>query len=122
MSRLLDMNVDAGDSPVIHATDCPDELLLRLIKYGVHFDEEAIYSAAETGAINGAIALANSEQVVEAKTVAQIAASAMKRADGNDKSAVDLETGKLGSYLTADQYRARATALRTFADRLRSGK
>lgn len=122
VERLLDLNVDLGSAPIIHATECSDELLLRLIKYGVRFDEEAIYSAAETGAADGAIALVNCEQVVEPKTTAQIAASAVERATRHDEDAVKVETDKLGSYLTADQYRDRAKALRDFADRLRSGE
>ena len=120
VDRLLELNVDVGSAPIINATDCSDELILRLINYGVRFDEEAIYSAAETGATTGAVALANSERIVEPRTTAQIAASAVERANSHDEDAQELETGKLGSYLTADQYRERATSLRAFADRLRN--
>jgi hypothetical protein len=122
VNRLLDLNVDVGTTPIIHATECSDELLLRLIKFGVRFDEEAVYSAAETGSMKGAIALVNCEQIVEPKTTAQIAASAVERAVRHDEDAVNVETGKLRSYLTAGQYRERAKALRDFADRLRNGE
>lgn len=122
VDRLLELKVDVGSAPIIHATGCPDELLLRLIKYGVRFDEEAIYSAAETGALDGAIALVHCEQIVKPKTVAQITDAAAERAVRHDEDAVKVETGKLGSYLTPDQYRERAKLLRNFADRLRSGK
>ena len=120
VDRLLELNVDVGNSPIISATNCPDELILRLINYGVRFDEVAIYSAAETGATNGAIALANCERIVAPRTIAQIAASAFERANRHDEDAVKLETGKLGSYLTADQYREQAKMLRVFANRLRN--
>lgn len=122
VDRLLDLKVDVGSAPIIHATECSDALLLRLIKNGVRFDEEAIYSAAETGALDGAIALVNSKQVVEPLTIAQISASAAERAVTHDEDAVKVEAGELGSYLTADQYRLRAKSLRDFVDRLRKGK
>ena len=32
VERLLDLNVELGESPVIHANDCPNELLLRLLE------------------------------------------------------------------------------------------
>lgn len=122
VERLLDLNVDVGTAPIIHATECSDALLLRLIKSGVRFDEEAIYSAAETGAVDGAIALVNSDQVMEPESIPQIVASAVERAARHDDDAAKVETGKLGSYLTAEQYRQRAHALRDFAGRLQSDK
>ena len=122
VDRLLDLNVGLGTAPIIHASGCSDELLLKLINHGVRFDEEAIYSAAETGALDGTVVLASSKQLVEPKSTAQIAAAAVERAVRHDEDAVKVETGELGSYLTGDQYRERANALREFADRLRSGK
>lgn len=119
VERLLDLRVEFDDAPIIHASGCSDELLLRLIEYGAIFDEEAIYTAAETGAINAAIALANSEQVARFEGISRVAASASKRAARHDEDAVKVESGKLSSYLTADQYREQAKALREFADGIR---
>jgi hypothetical protein len=118
VERLLDLNVDLGQAVVIHASDCPNELLLRLLDRSVKFDEEAIYSAAETGAIDGAIALAKSSKVVDPKPVAQIAATALKRAANHEDSAMKMEKGQMGSYLTPKQYRKRAKALRDFATKV----
>jgi hypothetical protein len=118
VNRLLELNVDVGSAPVLHADNCSDELLLRLVQHGVRFDEEAVYSAAETGATDGAIALACSQQVVEPKSIEQFAASAVARAARHDEDAIRVETGKLGSYLTAAQYRERAQTLRDFASQL----
>lgn len=122
VNRLLELNVDLGKGLIINATGCSDELLLRLIKRGVRFDEEAIYSAAHTGAKEGAIALAVGTQVVQSRTIAEIVDAATTRASRYDEDAGKVETGALGSYLTADQYRERAKALRAFADELRRRK
>lgn len=119
VERLLDLNVELGESPVIHASDCPHELLLRLLEHPVKFDEEAIYSAAETGAIDAAIALAKSSKVVNPKPVAQMAATALARAASHEDSAIKMENGQLGSYLTPKQYRERARALRDFAAKMK---
>jgi hypothetical protein len=118
VERLLDLNVELGESPVIHANDCPNELLLRLLERPVKFDEEAIYSAAETGAIDAAISVAKSSKVVNPKPVTPIAATALKRAASHEDSAIKIENGQLGSYLTPKQYRERARALRDFAAKI----
>jgi len=118
VERLLDLDVELGESPVVHASDCPNELLRRLLERPVTFDEEAIYSAAETGAIDAAISVAKSSKIVNPKSVTQIATTARKRATSHDDSAVKMENGKLGSYLTPQQYRERAQALRDFAARI----
>lgn len=122
VSRLLELKVDLGNAPVLAATDCPDELLVQLIHHGVQFDPDAIYTAAETGAIDGALALANSDRLTEPLTAAQIVAGATERAKQHDQDAVKVETGKLGSYLTPEQYREQAKALREFAKRLKRQK
>lgn len=121
VDHFLNLNVDVVSATIIHSAGCSGELHLKLIKYGVRFDGESIYPAAEAGAINGAIARVRSEQIVEPKGIAQIAASAPERAEKHDEEAVTVETGKFGSYLTAGQYRERSRALRDFAGRLRSG-
>jgi hypothetical protein len=121
VERLVELNVDLGDAPILHATNCSDELLQRLISHGATFDEEAIYSAAETGAIKGAIALVNSSQVVEQESTSQISSTAVERAARHDEDATKVETGQLGSYLTANDYRKQATLLREFAHRLERG-
>jgi hypothetical protein len=121
VERLIELGVELGEAPILHATNCPDELLLRLIAHGATFDEEAIYSAAETGAIDGAIALVNSSQVVEQESVSQVISTATERAARHDEDATKVETGQLGSYLTADDYRKQATLLREFARRLANG-
>jgi hypothetical protein len=118
VERLLDLNVELGESPVIHANDCPNELLLRLLERPVKFDEEAIYSAAETGAIDAAIALAKSSKVVNPEPVAQMAATALARAASHEDSAIKMENGRLGSYLTPKQYREQARALRDFSGKI----
>jgi len=122
VERLIDLDVDLGDAPVLHATNCSDKLLLKLIKHNVMFDEEAIYSAAETGAIEGAGALARSSQVVEQESISQIVSKATERAARHERDATKVETGKLGSYLTADDYRKQAVLLREFASRLKGDK
>ena len=121
VERLVELDVELGDAPVLRATNCSDALLQRLIAYGAIFDEDAIYSAAETGAIEGAIALVNSSQVVEQESVSQIISAAMQRAARHEEDATKVETGKLGSYLTADDYRKQATLLRAFARQLANG-
>ncbi|PQO26627.1 hypothetical protein C5Y97_30075 [Blastopirellula marina] len=120
VDRLLTLNVDVGDAPVVDATNCSDELLQRLIGKGVRFDEHAIFTAASTGAIDGAIALAQSKQVVDPPALEKMIATAEERAVINERDAAKVESGKLGSYLTAEQYRQRAVKLREFAKRLRS--
>ncbi|WP_459555757.1 SMI1/KNR4 family protein [Lacunimicrobium album] len=117
---LLTLNIKVSDRPVFHAADCPDELLILLVSYGVYFDEEAFYSAAETGAIEGAIAIVESDRLVDYSTMESIIDSANQRADRHDEAAVSVEKGHLRSYLTADQYRARAKMLREFASRLQN--
>ncbi len=115
---LMELDVEHGDTPVIYATNCPNDLLQRLIEHGVRFDKEAIFSAAETGAINAAIALTNSSQIVEPTSVSEVIATAKKRAAGFDHDAIKVESGQLGSYLTADDYRKQASLLREFTNRL----
>lgn len=117
---LLDLNIKFSHEPVFHAADCPDELLIRLVGYNIYFDEEAFYSAAETGAIEGAIAIVESDRLVDDSTIETIIYSANKRADRHDADANSVEQGSLGSYLTAEQYREQAKMLREFASRLGS--
>ena len=52
------------------------------------------------------------------KPVTQIAATALKRAASHEDSAIKMENGQLGSYLTPKQYRERARALRDFAAKI----
>lgn len=122
VDRLLELKVDVGSAPILDASGCSNELLLRLINYGVQFDEDAVYSAAETGATDSAVALVKSKQIVAPNSTAGVVTIAMERAVSHEEEAAKVETGQLGSNLTDVQYRERAQALRQFADRLRSGK
>ena len=122
VQRLIELGVELGDAPVIHATNCSDALLRRLIEHGVRFDEEAIYSSAETGSIESAIALAKSPQLVEPISTSEVIATAKNRAARFEDDAVKVESGRLGSYLTADDYRKQASLLREFASRLEQVK
>lgn len=121
VERLIELGVELGDAPILRAANCSDELLHRLIAHGATFDEDAVYSAAETGAIYGAIALVHSSQVVEQESVSQVNSTAAERAARHDEDAIKVETGQLGSYLTADDYRKQATLLREFSRRLANG-
>lgn len=120
IARLLELDVQLEKAPLLFVSECSDDLLLKLIAHGVRFDPEAIYSAAETGAIESAIALVNSSQVIERDPVAEIVAIARERADKHDVDAGKVERKELGSYLTPEQYRQRGVKLREFAKRLES--
>jgi hypothetical protein len=122
VDRLVELGVELGDAPVLQATNCSNELLRKLIGHGVTFDEEAIYSAAETGAVEGAMVLLSSSQVVEQESVSQIISTATERAARHQEDATKVETGELGSYLTADDYRKQSVLLRDFASRLENDK
>ena len=122
VEQLIDLDVELGDAPILFATNCPDNLLVQLIKRGVYFDEEAIYSSAETGAVDGAIELVYSSQRVEPKPISEVVATARDRAARCDEDSAKVESGRLASYLTADEYRKRASSLREFADRLEKTK
>lgn len=119
VEQLLDLNVNLGESPVLNATKCPSALLIRLLEAGVLFDEEAIYTAAETGATDGAIALAKSKQVVGTPRTKEIVAASLKRADRHEADALRVEAKTLGSYLTPVEYREQSAALKSFAQRLK---
>ena len=121
VKKLLAIDVDLGDSAILEATDCPDTLLFELVGHGARFDEEAIYTAAETGAIDGAIAVAKSQLLVDPKSPQQIATTAASLADKRSEDAARVEAGTLGSYLTADQYRQQAASLRNFVTQILAG-
>lgn len=120
VERLLTLNVDVGAAPIPDATECSNDLLQRLLAKEVRFEEQAIYSAASTGAIEGAIAIVRSDQVVDPPSLDDIVAAAEVQAVKNDEDAAKVESGKLFSYLTPKQYRQRGVMLRDFARRLRS--
>lgn len=118
--RLLEVDADVGNAPILSASNCPDELLKTLLHRGIYFETEAIYSAAETGSLDGALAILQSTQVTSAESLERTIKTALRRAEEHEKSATEIESGKLISYLTADQYRQQAEQLRRFAQRLKN--
>jgi hypothetical protein len=118
IEKLLDLNLDLGESPIIYASECSDGLLRRLVGCGVRFDEEAMFSAAEYGAIEGAVELAKSKQLLESQTIDATREKALERAKNKEEDASAVESGKLGSYLTAEEYREQAESLRRFGEAL----
>lgn len=122
VTRLLELDVElTGHRPLFSASNCPDELLKKLIAHGIRFDSDAVYGAAETGAVEGAIALVKSNQVVDQPPVKVIVVKASEAADKKDKQADEVEQRAPQAPAVAE-YRQNAKHLREFVRKLEADK
>ncbi len=114
---LLDAGVALGDAPMVFAESLPARLVEQLIERGVAFDVEAVLSLAETGELASASAvLARARRHGEYGDLAKLVSA---RAEGESETAAKIEAGRMGSYLSAAEHRARAAALREFLEALK---
>ena len=85
--HLLRMDVDLGKARLDIVSGSSNELLQKLIDYGATFGDEAVFSAAATGAIKGALAIVKSDQIVNFNGQDELIKRANERADRFDDDA-----------------------------------
>jgi hypothetical protein len=117
VAALLEAGVALGDAPIVFAESLPAALVEKLIERGVAFDVEAVLSLAESGELASARAVvARARRHGEFGDLAKLVSARAKR---ENETAKKVEARRMGSYLSAEEHRARAAALRVFLEALK---
>jgi len=113
LDALLACGKPLGDAPIIFAKNLTLERVARLIERGIAFDVDAVVNVAASGAHDAALRI-----VKDARHHGDwddLKSQLKDEAQQATESARDVDSGKLSSYLTADEYRVQAERLRAFA-------
>lgn len=117
-NQLLDSGVPTGSGAVVFIKDADVALIDRLIAADVEFDIEAVVSAATSGAIDVALAVArNARRAGEWNDVEEML---LTRANRERETADKVKAKQMVSYATPERHREIAAGLETVAERLRA--
>lgn len=116
LDALLDCGRPLGNAPIVFAKELTLDRVLKLIAADIAFDVDALFNVAAAGAHDAALSI-----VKDARhhgdwdnLEGQLKVEAKKAVENASR----VDSGKLHSYLTADEYRAQAGHLRAFAKML----
>jgi hypothetical protein len=118
-AAALASRLPLAEDPIVSAEGIPPELLDALIGRGVPFDAEAPLSIASAGDVASALRVANKAVRWAPDAWASLKRDVKTAAQRAQRNAKEMRSGKLSSYLTAEQYDARARHLTELAERLR---
>ena len=116
LDTLLACGSPLGDSPIIFAKGLTLERVAKLIDADIAFDVDALFNVAAAGTHDAALRIVNDAR--HHGDWDNLKGQLAKQARQAAKDATSVDSGKLGSYLTADEYRAQAKHLRAFAKML----
>lgn len=116
--RLLDSGVPIGDGVVIFLKKADIGLVDKLVASNVAFDIEAVGSAATSGQVDVAVAVARTAR--QAGEWGDVEGALLTRAARERDTADKVEARQMGSYATPEKHREMAASLESVVDRLRS--
>jgi len=116
LDALLACGKPLGSAPIVFAKQLTLERVAKLIAADIAFDVDALLDLAAEGAHDAALRLLNDAR--RHGDWNDLKGQLEKKARRAVESAGSVDSGKLSSYLTADEYRAQARQLRAFAKML----
>lgn len=117
---LLDQNVPVTDAIRTGATKATPELVKELLSRGAEPDPIAVMTAIQFGHLDGALLIAEALLKANPASAASLVDEARRRADDQEKTASQIESGKLFSDQTPLEYLERAGRYRRFCERIES--
>jgi len=113
LDALLACGRPLGDAPVVFAKNLTLERIAKLIELGIAFDVDAVVNVAASGTHDAALRIVKDAR--RHGDWGDLKSQLKEEAQQATESARDVDSGKLSSYLTADEYRVQARHLRAFA-------
>lgn len=117
---LLDQNVPVTDAIRTGATQATPELVTELLARGAEPDSTAVMTAIQFGHLDGALLIAEALLKANSASAASLVDEARRRADDQEKTAIQIESGKLLSNQTPREYLEKAGRYRRFCERIES--